>query len=75
MTIEQAFRDLKAYRHGFAFRHNLGRNAERVANLLLLSALATLVVWLTGLIGFARGIAQSLQANTEKRRRVLSTFS
>jgi hypothetical protein len=74
MTIEEAFRDLKAYRHGFAFRHNLGRNPERIANLLLIAALATWVVWLTGLIGKARGLAHSLQANTEKRRCVLSTF-
>jgi hypothetical protein len=74
MAIEEAFRDLKAYRHGFAFRLNLGRNAERVANLLLIAALATLAVWLTGLIGIERGIARSLQANTERNRRVLSTF-
>ena len=74
MAIEEAFRDLKAYRHGFAFRHNLGRNAGRIANLLLIAALATWVVWMTGLIGFARGLARSLQANTEQRRRVLSTF-
>lgn len=38
MTIEQAFRDLKAYRHGFALRGNLGRQHDRIANLLLLAA-------------------------------------
>lgn len=54
MAIEGAFRDLKAYRHGFAFRLNLSRKAERVANLLLLAALATWVVWLTGSVGVAR---------------------
>ena len=70
MTIEEAFRDLKAHRHGFAFRQNLGRNPERVANLLLLAALATLCAWLTGLVGIARGVDRSLQANTERRRRV-----
>jgi hypothetical protein len=74
MTIEQAFRDLKAPRYGLAFRYNLGRRAERVANLLLIGAIATLVTWLTGLAGIARGLARTLQANTEKRRAVLSIF-
>lgn len=74
MTIEQAFRDLKAYRHGFALRANLGRHHRRIANLLLIAVLASLVLWITGLIGIARGLDRTLQANTERRRRVLSTF-
>ncbi len=74
MTIEEAFRDLKAYRHGFAFRANLGRNAQRVGVLLLIAALGMLVTWLTGLSGIARNLDRGLQANTERRRRVLSTF-
>lgn len=72
MTIEQGFRDLKAHRHGFAFRHNLGRNPQRVANLLLIAAVATLVLWITGIVGIQRRLDRRLQANTEKRRRVLS---
>ena len=72
MSIEEAFRDLKAPRHGFAFRHNLGRNPSRVANLLLIAALASLVLWLTGLVGIERRLERALQANTERRRRVLS---
>ena len=74
MTIEEAFRDLKAPRYGLAFRYNLGRQPQRVANLLLLGALAMLLTWLTGLVGIGRGLDRTLQANTEKRRRVLSTF-
>ena len=72
MTIEEAFRDLKAFRHGFAFRLNLGRNAARVANLLLIAALATFALWLTGLAAIQHGLDRGLQANTERRRRVLS---
>lgn len=72
MSIEEAFRDLKAPRHGFAFRHNLGRNANRVANLLLIAALASLALWLTGVVGIERRLDRGLQANTERRRRVLS---
>ncbi len=74
MQIEQSFRDLKAPRHGFAFRENLGRRVERVANLLLLAALGVLVSWLVGLHGYASSLHRGLQANTEKRRKVLSVF-
>jgi len=74
MSIEEAFRDLKAHRHGFALRQNLGRDPERIANLLLIAALATLCAWLTGLIGIDNGLHRALQANTERRRRVLSVF-
>lgn len=74
MTIEEGFRDLKATRHGFALRNNLGRNAERLAILLLIAAFAIFVLWLTGLVGIARKLDRGLQANTEQRRRVLSVF-
>lgn len=74
MSIEQGFRDLKAYRHGFAFRGNLGRDPERLANLLLIAALASVCTWLIGLVGIARGTARTLQANTERQKRVLSVF-
>ncbi len=74
MTIEQAFRDLKAYRHGFALRGNLGRHQDRIADLLLIAALAMLVLWIISLVGIARGLSRTLQANTERRKRVLSTF-
>lgn len=74
MTIEEGFRDLKANRHGFALRNNLGRNAKRLAILLLIAAFAIFVLWLTGLVGIARQLDRGLQANTTRRRRVLSTF-
>ena len=72
MTIEEAFRDLKAPRHGFAFRQNLGRNTMRIASLLLIAAIASVALWLTGLVGTLRQLDRGLQANTERRRRVLS---
>ncbi|MBI2801760.1 MAG: IS4 family transposase [Gammaproteobacteria bacterium] len=74
MAIEQSFRDLKAHRHGFAFRQSLGRDAARVANLLLIAALAMLATWLTGFVGQQRGLVRGLQANTERRATVLSLF-
>lgn len=74
MSIELSFRDLKAHRHGFAFRQNLGRHPQRLANLLLIAAIAIIATWLTGLIGINQGIERTLQANTEKRHKVLSVF-
>lgn len=72
MQIEESFRDMKSARYGFAFRENMGRDPERVANLLLLCALATLAQWLVGLVGYHTDAVKGLQANTEKRKTVLS---
>ncbi len=72
MQIEESFRDMKSARYGFALRENMGRDPQRVANLLLLCALATLAQWLVGLVGQATGLIKGLQANTEKRKPVLS---
>ena len=74
MQIEESFRDLKAPRCGFAMREHQGRDLERTANLLLIAALGMLATWLMGLLGYARNLHRNLQANTERRRRVLSTF-
>lgn len=74
MQIEQGFRDLKAPRHGFALRQNLGRRVERVANLLLLAALGVLVSWIMGLHGYVNHLHRDMQANTETKRKVLSVF-
>ncbi len=74
MQIEEGFRDLKSPRHGFALRENLGRGLERTANLLLIAALGVLATWLMGLHGYQRDLHRGLQANTERRRRVLSVF-
>lgn len=74
MQIEEGFRDLKSPRYGFSLRENLGTDRERVANLLLVAALAVLATWLMGMHGKHSGYARTLQANTERRRVVLSTF-
>ena len=72
MQIEESFRDTKSPRYGFALRENMGRDPQRVANLLLLCALATLAQWLVGLVGYQTGLVKGLQANTERRKPVLS---
>jgi hypothetical protein len=73
MQIEETFRDAKNRRWGFGLRFAHCRTAARLAMLLLIGALATLVLWLCGLHAQAHGLARSFQANTERRRPVLST--
>jgi hypothetical protein len=74
MQIEETFRDLKCHRWGFGLRYARCNRAARLEMLLLLGALATLVVWLVGLAARALHLNRHLQANTERRRDVLSTF-
>ena len=42
--------------------------------MLLLAALGVLVSWIVGLHGYANYLHRGMQANTEKRRKVLSVF-
>lgn len=74
MQIEETFRDLKCHRWGFGLRYARGNDAQRLEILLLIGTLAALVTWLVGLAGRALEWNHSLQANTERRRQVLSTF-
>lgn len=47
---------------------------QRLNTILLLAALASLVVWLLGLAARSMQLHRHLQANTERRREVLSPF-
>jgi hypothetical protein len=49
--------------------------AKRLEILLLLGTLATLVAWLVGLAGRTMQLNWQLQANTTRKRQVLSTSS
>ena len=73
MKIEQAIRDTKDTRWGFGLRYARSRRAERVAMLVLLAALGTLLCWLAGLAAEARAWGRHFQANTVRQRAVLST--
>jgi hypothetical protein len=72
MRIEQGIRDTKDARWGFALRYARSRRAERLEVLLLLAALGALACWLAGLVADARGWGRHFQANTVRRRAVLS---
>ncbi|HEY9153558.1 MAG TPA: IS4 family transposase [Opitutaceae bacterium] len=74
MQIEETFRDLKCHRWGFGLRYARSNTAKRLEVLLLLGTLATLVVWLVGIAGRTLQWNWQLQANTVRKRNVLSTF-
>jgi hypothetical protein len=74
MQIEETFRDLKCHRWGFALRYARSNSPKRLEILLLLGTLATLVAWLVGIAGRILHWHWALQANTERKRAVLSTF-
>ena len=72
MQIEETIRDLKSHRFGFALRYARTRRPERLETLLLVAALASFILWLLGLAGANRQWTRHFQANTERRRPVLS---
>ena len=72
-AIEQGIRDTKDARRGFALRYARSRRAERMESLLLLAALGALACWLAGLAAEAHQWGRHFQANTLRRRAVLST--
>lgn len=73
MQIEETFRDTKSHRWGFGLHYARCNDGRRLEVLLLIAALASLVLWLAGLCGRALDWSRRLQANTERRRPVLST--
>ena len=74
MQIEEAFRDIKSYRYGAGLELNLTRSQKRLQVLMLIGMLVTLVLWLLGTVVTISGEARHYQANTEKKRRVLSVL-
>lgn len=74
MQIEQTFRDLKSHRYGWSTRHIRSACPKRVDLLLLVGALAAVAMHLLGLTLRGHALARGLQANTERRRNVFSTF-
>jgi hypothetical protein len=74
MQIEQTFRDLKSHRYGWSLEDVRCRSTSRVDVLLMIAALAAVVLHLVGLAARWRKLDHALQANTERRRPVFSTF-
>ena len=75
MQIEEAFRDLKNTRNGFSLRQCRSYQVGRLNIALLIAALAAFALWVIGTAARQKQMHYSFQANTEKRRNVLSTFT
>lgn len=74
MQIEEAFRDTKSHRVGFSVSESLTRHQTRLEILLLIGALATFFTWLMGMFAELKQWHRQYQSNSNKTRRVLSTF-
>ena len=75
MQIEESFRDLKNTRNGFSLRQCRSYTVKRLNIALLIAALAAFVLWILGAAAKQKKLHYSFQANTEKRRNVLSNFT
>jgi len=74
MQIEEGFRDLKNPKYGFGLRNAYSRDTKRVAVMLLIAMLATLIAWLFGYVAEKNNWQYQFQVNSIKNRRVLSLF-
>lgn len=75
MQIEESFRDLKNYRNGFALRASRSKNTKRCDILILISTIATYVLWLVGLASKRMNYHYQLQTNSIKDKDVLSILT
>ena len=72
MQIEEEFRDIKSSLFGLGFEHHKSRCVNRLAILILIATLASILANIIGLAMFMAGLHRRYQANTVKTRRVLS---
>jgi hypothetical protein len=74
MQIEETFRDLKSHRYGWSLEDVRCRTPQRVDVLLLIAAFAAVAMHMIGFAARERKLDRGLQANTERKRPVFSTF-
>lgn len=72
MQIEEAFRDSKSVRFGIGFELSLSRSVERIQILFMVAMIANIVLWILGMAACLSDQQRHYQANTERKRRVLS---
>lgn len=75
MQIEESFRDLKSHRFGWDFSSSRSKKVERLQVLLMIAMLAAVAVLMLGTAAEERKLERQFQANTLRKRRVLSLFS
>jgi hypothetical protein len=74
MQIEEGFRDLKSTQYGFSLEKARSKSIGRIEILLLIAMLASLIAWITGWVGEKMEYQYQFQANSTKKKRVLSLF-
>lgn len=74
MEIEEGFRDLKSSQFGFSFEHTYSAKVRLIQVLLMIAMLAAYILFLIGWIAEELQWHYRFQANTNKKRRVLSLF-
>lgn len=72
MSIEESFRDCKNEYYGMGLRRSRSRNIKRLQIILLIAMLASFYLLMLGLAAETEGFQRHFQANTTKRKRVLS---
>ena len=72
MQIEESFRDTKNSQLGISLEYSNSKSTHRYDNLLLVAAMILFVLWCLGYASDKLKQPKLLQANTEKKRRVLS---
>jgi len=72
MQIEETFRDAKNHKWGWAFDQMRSRSKERVEILLLIAAIASVILNVIGRGAETADMQRRYQANTLRKRRVLS---
>lgn len=72
MQIEEGFRDLKNTKNGFSLRHCRSYKINRLNVALLISAIATLLLWLLSIVAKEKKLHFGYQTNSIKTRNVLS---
>lgn len=75
MQIEESFRDLKSHRFGWAFCSARSKKPNRIQLLLMIAALASIALSMVGAAAEQRKLERQFQANTIRKRRVLSLIT
>ncbi len=72
MQVEEAFRDTKNGKLGLGLEYANSKSAKRYDNLILIASLITFMLWCVGFVSAQLTQSRLLQANTERRKCVLS---
>ncbi len=74
MQIEEDFRDTKSHQYGFGLRYSRSRCPKRLAVLLLIAALASLLCWIIAMAAKQENRQRDFQANSVRHYTVLSAI-